>query len=79
VELSWSPVSQAAEYRIYRAERPGGPFRWLTSSYIKGATLVKDQLHFTDEDAAANSIYVVTAVNADGRESAWPESSSLNH
>jgi hypothetical protein len=71
-------VNQAAEYRIYRAERSGGPFRWLNSSYLNGDASLDDQPYFTDENAGPDSTYMVTAVNADGRESAWPESPTSN-
>lgn len=75
-ELSWAPVNQAAEYRVYKGRQSGGPFRWLNSTYLDAAASPTDQPRFTDNTATANATYVVLAVDAEGRESAWPESSS---
>ncbi|HYD84561.1 MAG TPA: hypothetical protein VEA63_10925, partial [Opitutus sp.] len=35
IEISWDAVPEAAEYRVYRADGEGGPYRWLNSSYVE--------------------------------------------
>ncbi|HTO04153.1 MAG TPA: hypothetical protein VL069_10655, partial [Opitutus sp.] len=74
IRLSWMPVNQATGYRIYRAERAGGPYRWLNSPYVSSPLPATDDTTFEDAEGSADSVYVITAVDAEGRESAWPDS-----
>lgn len=72
--VKWAPVAGAAGYRVYRAENPGGPYVWLNSPYLEDAPQALTGTHFLDTDAPANAAYVVTAVDANGRESPWLDS-----
>jgi hypothetical protein len=72
--LSWMPVEGAEQYRIYRTERPGGPYRWLNSPHLETPHPATSEARFVDPSPIDGASYVVTAVNAEGRESAWPDS-----
>lgn len=74
--LSWARVPGAAEYRVYRAPRDGGPFRWLNSPHADDPAPKLVEPRYVDEDAPAEVAYVVNAVDDAGRESRWPESLS---
>lgn len=73
IQLSWEPVHQAAGYRIYRAERAGGPYQWINSPYLESPLPISDRTTFEDPEGTAESVYVITAVDAEGRESAWSD------
>jgi hypothetical protein len=70
--LEWAPVNNAAEYRVYRAERSGGPYQWINSIYAESASQPTAQHEFMDHMAGKNFSYVITAVDTEGRESSWP-------
>jgi hypothetical protein len=72
-DLSWQSSEAATGYRIYRAKSPGGPYQWLNSPYLAPAGTVVTKTTFHDENADADAHYIVTAVDANGRESRWPE------
>ena len=74
VELTWTAVNQAVGYRIYRAEQPGGPYRWLNSPYLMTPLPAVEQPAFRDTTATPESVYVITAVDGSGRESRWSDS-----
>src|SRR6188474_3003126 len=69
VVLAWdpSPDPQIIGYNVYRSESPGA----FSVSPLNGSTLVSEAT-FTDSTGEWNRTYyyVVTAVNASGRESA---------
>ncbi len=75
VELSWRAVPEAAEYRVYRAARVGGPYRWLNSPHGEKTPppLTEPRYRDTGEGASEDAVYVVMAVDAAGRASAWRE------
>lgn len=75
VELNWSAAPEAVAYRVYRAAREGGPYRWLNSPHRENPPPALTETNFRDtgEGASAEAVYVVTAVDAAGRESAWRE------
>lgn len=72
-ELSWSAVEGAAGYRVYRAKNPGGPYDWLNSPYREKPGASISSTRFVDDEADANAVYVVMAVDAAGRQSPWRE------
>lgn len=69
--LRWAPVAGAAAYRIYRAAQPGGPWTWLNSPYNAKPAATLAAPAFTDRDGREGDVYLVTAVDAAGRESRW--------
>jgi hypothetical protein len=69
--VRWSAVPGAAGYRLYRAEVRGGSWAWLNSPYTKQPGTPITTTEFTDEDGRAGDNYLVTAVDAAGRESRW--------
>jgi hypothetical protein len=73
-ELSWKPVEGAKQYRVYRTEQPGGPYRWLNSPHLESSRPSTTETVFVDSAPGAKSSYVITAVNDEGRESAWDDS-----
>jgi len=72
-EIAWAGVPGASGYRIYRAEKPGGPYRWLNSSHTDTPGRLVTAPRFVDANPAKSAAYVVTAVDANGREGRWPE------
>ncbi len=72
-EVAWTAVAGASGYRIYRAETPGGPYRWLNSPHTETPGRPITGTRFVDSGATKTSTYVVTAVDANGREGRWPE------
>ncbi|HWA86661.1 MAG TPA: hypothetical protein VG710_10590 [Opitutus sp.] len=70
-DLSWAAVPGAAAYRIYRGRGAGGPYRWLNSPYVEKPEPPLTATHFHDGDPGGGSTYVVLAVDAAGRASAW--------
>ena len=69
--LVWDAVPDVAGYRIYRAEKMGGPWTWLNSPYRETPGALVAETAFDDADGAAGSVYLVTAVDSAGRESRW--------
>jgi hypothetical protein len=67
--LDWPEVSGATGYRIYRASVGGGPLTWINSPYEKAAAVTAAP--FIDPAGKAGDSYVVTAVDASGREGRW--------
>jgi len=76
-QVSWTPAPGAASYRIYRAEKPGGPYRWLNSPYTEPAGERLTGTGYRDAKSTASAGYVVTSVDANGRESAWPDTPAM--
>ncbi len=72
-EIAWQAVPGATGYRIYRAETPGGPYRWLNSTHAEPAGQPVTASRFIDAGAKASATYVVTAVDSSGREGQWPD------
>ncbi len=72
-EIEWKPVSGAAQYRLYRAETAGGPYRWINSPYAESPAAPLTTTSYHDASAKEGAVYVVTAVDAAGRQSPWPE------
>ncbi len=69
--LRWSPVESATAYRVYRAKQDGGPWVWLNSPYTSESTAPLVATEFADPEGRASDVYLVTAVDAAGRESRW--------
>lgn len=69
--LRWSAVPGAAGYRVYRARQPGGPWAWLNSPYAARPAAPLTATGFRDPDGREGDSYLVTAVDAAGRESRW--------
>ena len=63
VTVSWSPVSGAVGYILYRANSPAGPFSF-PGNYVQSMTTG----NYTDAGLAANTLYTYTvvAMNAGG-------------
>ena len=72
-DLSWLSVEGAAEYRVYRADSPRGPYRWLNSPYLASPSPKLTSPKFRDEAAKPGATYLVTSVDASGRASDWPD------
>jgi hypothetical protein len=73
IAVTWrAPAGgEVAGYRIYRAEKMGGPWTLLNSPYAaKPADLVKG-MSYTDAAGKPGQVYFVTAVDAARRESRW--------
>jgi hypothetical protein len=70
--VAWKPVAgEILGYRIYRAEKIGGPWTFVNSPYAeKPATLVAGTT-FTDPEGRPGHLYFVTAVDKSRRESRW--------
>lgn len=69
--VTWEPVSNATEYRVYRAARMGGPWLWLNSPYATSPAAPLTATRFSDPAATATDVYFVTAIDKTGRESRW--------
>lgn len=74
--VTWNRTEGAAAYRLYRAERPGGPYRWLNSPHVENPVPPVRDTQFVDPSAPAGASYVVVAEDAAGRPGAWPERST---
>ena len=72
IDLGWadSPSSDVAAYRVYRAERPGGPYTLLSERSTDSSV---DYLAYVDTGLTDGTVYhyVITAVDSAGRESAY--------
>jgi hypothetical protein len=69
--LHWAAVPGVAGYRIYRATRMGGPWTWLNSPHVSPAGALVQATDYLDDSGREGDAYLVTAVDADGRESRW--------
>jgi len=69
--LTWQPVKGAAGYRIYRAERMGGPWVYVNSPYTAKPAALVTATTYTDKDGEPGQAYFVTAQDAERRESRW--------
>ena len=69
--LRWASVPAVNGYRIYRATRIGGPWTWLNSPYTQPAGELVKGTEYSDEGGREGDAYLVTAVDAAGRESPW--------
>jgi hypothetical protein len=78
--ITWSPVSGATGYNIYRSTTPFVPGIPITATPFapQGGNLVNQT--YPDAPAAGLYYYWVSAINASGAESAkqWPNSGSSN-
>jgi len=72
-DLRWPAVAGAVGYRVYRAEKPGGPYTWLNSPYVTPAGERLTHPEFHDAEGSPGAHYIVTAVDPAGRESPWPD------
>ena len=71
VDLSWNPSTSAvAGYNVYRGSQSGGPYQILNPGL--------QSLAFTDSNVQSGTTYyyVVTAVDANGIESAFSDEAS---
>jgi hypothetical protein len=69
--LNWPAVSGAIGYRVYRADKDGGPWTWLNSPYRQPPAPPLTDTRYTDNSGAKDAQYLVTAVDSEGRESRW--------
>jgi hypothetical protein len=70
--VTWQGVPGAAGYRVYRADRMGGPWFFVNSPYAApGKDTLAKAPPFEDGDGKPGQAYWVTAVDRDGRESRW--------
>ncbi|ACB76542.1 hypothetical protein [Opitutus terrae] len=74
--VTWTPTRGAAGYRVYRAERAGGPYRWLNSPHVENPVPPTPAPPFIDPSAPSGASYVVVAEDVHGRPGAWPERST---
>ena len=58
-------------YRVYRADRMGGPWTLVNSPYAQAAAPPVQGTRFTDTGGKPGQVYFVTAVDAKRRESRW--------
>jgi fibronectin type 3 domain-containing protein len=66
VDLQWHPGSNAdATYNVYRSLTPGGPYAPIATS------LTGESYTDTNVKSGTTYIYVVTAVDSQGRESPY--------
>ncbi len=72
-DVAWEPVPGAKEYRVYRADSPGGPYTWIDSPYLEHPVSMAAGTRVHDPDAKSNSTYIVLAADAEGRTSDWPD------
>jgi len=73
MRLNWTAVDGAVAYRVYRFRRDGHgtAVRWLRSPYASPPGAPVRDASFVDDVGRASDRYVVTAVDAAGRESRW--------
>jgi hypothetical protein len=77
--LRWKPVPGASAYRVYRAEKMGGPWTWLNSPYVEKPAPPLTAPTFTDREGKESDAYFVTAVDEKRRESRWFPEEPLPH
>jgi hypothetical protein len=70
-QLRWAAVPGVTGYRIYRAPRMGGPWTWLNSPHAVPAGELVKTTDYADDSGREGDAYLVTAVDAAGRESRW--------
>ena len=74
VALAWNPsTSSIVGYHVYRGATSGGPYTRISSSVINA-------LDYHDDDVQSGShyVYVVTALDSEGRESAFSNEASAS-
>ncbi len=69
--LRWAAVPGVSGYRIYRAAKVGGPWTWLNSPHTQPAGALVTTTDYADAGGSEGDAYLVTAVDAAGRESRW--------
>lgn len=70
--VKWEPVANATEYRVYRADKMGGPWTFLNSPYAKEPSkLTVTGTQAVDPDGKPGQVYWVTALDAKQQESRW--------
>jgi len=70
--VAWRAVAgQVLGYRVYRAERMGGPWTLLNSPYASPPAPLAAGTTYTDAGGGPGHVYFVTAVDAARRESRW--------
>ena len=71
--VRWQPLADQdiSGYRVYRADRMGGPWTLLNSPYTKTPGPLNQGNQYTDPEGKAGQVYFITAVDAKGRESRW--------
>jgi hypothetical protein len=73
VSLSWTAsMSTVVGYNVYRSTTSGGPYTLITSTPVAGVTYTD-----TAVQAGVTYFYVVTAVDANGNESAFSNEASV--
>jgi hypothetical protein len=66
VSLSWSPVSLAAGYNVYRGTQSGGPFSKINTALDAGTNFIDSAV-----TAGQTYYYVISAVSTSGVESQY--------
>jgi len=70
--VRWQPLAAPVlGYRIYRAERMGGPWTLLNSPYTSPPAALVTAAEYTDAEGRPGQVYFVTAVDRKRRESRW--------
>jgi len=72
-QVTWKavPRDDIAGYRIYRADKMGGPWTFLNSPHREEPGQLATGATFTDAAGREGQVYFVTAVDLEGRESRW--------
>jgi hypothetical protein len=72
VTVTWQAApGKPAGYRVYRADRMGGPWTLLNSPYAEKPAALVAATTFADPAGRADQAYFVTTMSAEGRESRW--------
>jgi hypothetical protein len=69
--LTWKAVPGVVGYRIYRADKMGGPWIFVNSPYTDEPAGLIAATTYLDRGAGAGQVYFVTAMDAQRRESRW--------
>ena len=70
--VRWQPLAdKVLGYRVYRADRTGGPWTLLNSPYTKTPAPLVTGSEYTDAEGKPGQVYFVTAVDLKRRESRW--------
>jgi hypothetical protein len=71
--VRWTPLAAPGiqGYRIYRADRMGGPWTLLNSPYSQPPGALMQGREFTDTSGKPGQVYFVTAVDEQRCESRW--------
>jgi len=72
-QVAWKavPRDDIAGYRIYRADKMGGPWTFLNSPHREQPGQLATGTTFTDAAGKEGQVYFVTAIDSRGRESRW--------